>query len=117
MKRYPWHETPDGCYHADDLNFQNISTVASGAQAPPRTIASAATIAPTTFLSFVSGTTQLVTITPPVNGAHMLALIFTTTQSGQFATTGNLTVATTTQAVNVPKFLVYDPLTAKYYGA
>lgn len=117
MKRYPWHETPDGCYHADDLNFQQISTVQNNLQQPPRTIATAATIAPTTFLTFLSSTTQLVTITPPVTGSHMLVFIFTTTQSGQFATTGNLVVATTTQAVNVPKILVYDPLTAKYYGA
>lgn len=98
-----------------DLEFQNLSTVHSGLQPKPVTIASATTIAPTTFVSFISGTTQIVTITPPVTGAHMLCLVFTTTQSGQFATTGNIQQSTTTATANVPVFLVYDPSTAKYY--
>jgi len=98
-----------------DLLHQNIATVQSEQQPKPVTIATAATIAPTTFLSFLTSTTAIKTITPPVTGAHMLCFIFTTTQSGQFLTTGNITAATTTGAANVPRFLVYDPLTAKYY--
>jgi hypothetical protein len=100
-----------------DIDFQNLSTVQSGLQPKPRTIPSAATIAPTTFLSYVSGTTQIVNITPPVTGAHLLCIIFTTTQSGQWATTGNVTSASTTAAVNVPQFLVYDPIANEYFKA
>lgn len=98
-----------------DLLFQNISTVQSDKQPTPVTVAAAATIAPTTFLTFVTGTTAIATITPPVSGAHMLALVFTTTQSGQFLTTGNIQQSTTTATANVPVFMVYDPATAKYY--
>lgn len=98
-----------------DVNFQDISTVQSQLQPKPVTIASAATIAPTTFISFISGTTGIATITPPVTGAHMLCFIFTTTQSGQFLTTGNIQQSTTTATANVPVYLVYDPSTNKYY--
>lgn len=81
----------------------------------PVTIAAATTIAPTTFLTFVTGTTTVATITPPVAGAHMLALCFTTTTPGTVATTGNIAVGTTTIAQKVPVFFIYDPSTAKYY--
>lgn len=100
-----------------DLEFQNISTVQSSQQPKPPTIASAATLVPTNFLNFVSGTTQIVNITPPVTGAHLLCIIFTTTQSGQWATTGNITSATTTASANVPQFLVFDPSAAEYFKA
>lgn len=98
-----------------ELDFQKISSVASGVMQPPRTIASAATVAPTTFLSLISGTTAIATITPPVTAAHMLVFVFTTTQSGQFLTTGNIQQSTTTATANVPVYLVYNPLTSKYY--
>lgn len=99
----------------DDLNFQNLSTVQSDKNKLPVTLASAATIVPTTFVSFVSGTVQIATITPPVSGAHMLCLVFATTQNGQFATTGNIQQSTTTATANVPVYMVYDPSTNKYY--
>jgi hypothetical protein len=101
---------------AQELTFQDLSTVAGPTQQKPVTFAAAATITPKTFLSFVTGTTAIATITPPIQGAHLLCLIFTTTQSGQFATTGNLTVSGTTATANVPQFFVYDPSTNKYYG-
>ncbi len=100
---------------ADSLEFQNLSTVQSELQPKPVTIAAAATIAPKTFLTFISGTTAIATITPPVRGAHMLAFLFTTNQTGQFLTTGNIQQSTTTATVNIPVFLVYDPSTNKYY--
>lgn len=99
---------------ADSLEFQNLSTVSSGVQPKPPTIASAATIAPTTFLSFISGTVAIATVTPPVSGAHMLALIFTTTTPTAFTTTGNMkAVSTPTQ--NAVNLLVWNPLESKYY--
>jgi hypothetical protein len=97
-----------------DLLFQNISTVQSLQQPKPVTIASAATVAPTTFLSFVSGTVQIATITPPVTGAHLLAFVYTTTTPTTTLTTGNIAKAVTPTS-GIPVFLAYDPLTAKYY--
>ena len=97
-----------------DIDFQNISTVHNLLQPKPVTIASATTVAPTTFLSFISGTTAIATVTPPVTGAHMLCFIFTAATPVAFTTSGNIKlVATHTQ--NMPMFLIYNPLDAKYY--
>lgn len=99
----------------DDLNFQNISTVQSNLQPKPVTIASATTVAPTTFITIVSGTAAIVNITPPVSGQHMLVFIPT----GAWTTTaaGNIVNALTAQVANVPVLLFYNPLTAKYHAA
>lgn len=98
-----------------DLLHQNIATVQSEQQPKPVTIASTTTIAPTTFLSFVSGTVDVATITPPVSGAHMLCFIFTNASPGDILTTGNVLVGLTTVAQNAPVFAIYDPNQAKYY--
>lgn len=87
---------------------------ATGQSPKPVTIASAASIAPTTFLSFISGTVAIATVTPPTDGWSMLCMIFTTTTPVAFTTTGNIkAVATPTQ--NALTFLVYNPLEAKWY--
>lgn len=99
-----------------DLNFQDISTVANSLQPKPPTIASAATVAPNTFLSFISGTVAIATVTPPVSGAHMLVFIFTTTTPTAFTTTGNIK-AVATPTTNLPVILVWNPLESKYYAA
>lgn len=97
-----------------DLSFQNLGTVQGNTQPKPPTIASAATVAPTHFLTFISGVVAIATVTPPADGAHMLVFVFTTTTPVAFTTTGNIkTVATPTQ--NVPFFLVFNPVDAKYY--
>lgn len=97
-----------------DLNAQDFSTVQSDKQPTPKTIASAAAITPTGFVTFVTGTVQVATITPPVSGAHMLVLIFTNAAPGALLTTGNIQRAA--QPVqNVPVIFVYDPTTAKYW--
>lgn len=101
-----------------DLSFQDISTVNNELQPKPVTFTAATTIAPTTFLSFITGTTALATITPPVSGAHMLAIVSNTTNWAGCVTTGNIAVASVTNSdlwqgkVNL---FVYNPLTAKYY--
>lgn len=103
---------------ADDLNFQNISSVASGLQPKPVTFVAAATIAPTTFLSFITGTTAVSQITPPVTGAHMLAIIASSTNWAGVLTTGNVLVASITNGTtwtNKVSFFVYNPITAKYH--
>jgi hypothetical protein len=99
-----------------DLDFQNLSTVQSLLQPKPVTLASAATIAPTTFLTVVTGTVVIQTVTPPVTGTHMLCLVFTTTTPSTLSATGGNINNITTPTSNVPVFLIYNPLTAKYSG-
>ena len=87
-----------------------ISTTAA---AP--TIASASTIAPTTLISFVSGTTTINTITAPAplsSGGGQITLIPT----GIFTTgiTGNIAVASTA-VVSRALIMTYDSTTAKWY--
>jgi hypothetical protein len=97
-----------------DLLAQNLSTFQSNKQPSPPTIASAATIAPTTRFTFVTGTVTIATVTPPVTGYHELVLCFTNASPGVFLTTGNLQIAY--QPVqNRPITLFYDPSTAKYW--
>lgn len=103
---------------ADDLYFQNISTVQSKQQPGPVTVTAAATITPTTFLTIVSGTTAIATITPPVTGTHMLAIVISVTNFSGFLTTGNILVASITNSTmwqNKVNLFVYNPLTAKYH--
>lgn len=98
-----------------DLLHQNLFTVQSDKQPVPPTIAAAATIVPTTKLTFVTGTTQVATITPPVSGYHELTFIFTNASPGAMLTTGNIQRAA--QPVqNIPVTLYYDPSTKKYYA-
>lgn len=98
-----------------DLNFQNLSTVQSNLQPAPNTIASDTTIAPTTFMTYVTGTVQIKTITPPVTGQHMLILIFSDGSPGTTLTTGNISQAIV-PTQNLPTFLFYNPNTATYTG-
>lgn len=80
----------------------------------PNTIASAATVAPTTRITFLTGTVQLATITPPLAGQHQLVFVFTNAAPGAFLTTGNIQRAFT-PLQNIPVYLEYDPVTAKYW--
>src|SRR5258706_10924766 len=103
-----------------DLNFQDFSTVQSGAQPQPVTITAASVIAPTTFLTFIAGTTAVVTITPPVSGTHMLAIVSSTSNWAGVTTAGNVIVASITNSIlwlNKVSLFVYNPITAKYYPA
>lgn len=97
---------------SQDLAFQNLSTVQNAQQPQPQTIASAATIAPVGFLTFVSGAAAVVNITPPIDGAHMLVLIPT----GAWTTTaaGNIVNALVANVANVPVLAFYNPITKKY---
>src|SRR6267142_6472717 len=98
-----------------DLLFQQFSTVQSNAQLGPATIAAATTIAPTTGLTFVTGTTNIATITSPVTGAIMIGLVFTTTTPGSILTTGNVSVGSTLVVQNRLNLLWYDPASVKWY--
>lgn len=94
------------------LAFQQLSTVQNKTMPTPPTLASAATIAPTTFITLVSGVAAIVNVTPPIDGAHMLVLIPT----GAFTMTaaGNLQTAMAAAVAGQPIFLVYNPVTGKY---
>lgn len=97
-----------------DLNFQNFSTVQSAQQPLPSTIASAATIAPTQKLTFLTGTVQVATITPPVTGYCEITLCFTNAAPGAFATSDNIKTAYQ-PITNRPIDLCYDPASAKWW--
>lgn len=98
-----------------DLLAQQLSPFQTGQMPAPATIASTTTIAPTTFITYLSGTTNVATITPFVTGAHMLVIIPTNSAPGQLVTTGNILVGSTTLAQNVPVLLFYGPALGKYF--
>ena len=99
----------------DELNRFNIAEPQSKQNKLPNTIASAATIVPVHKLTFLTGTVQLATITPPVPGFHVLYLCFTNGAPGLFLTSGNIQIAY--QPIqNRPIGLLYDPSTAKYWA-
>jgi hypothetical protein len=92
-----------------------IFGVASTGQVAP-TIASAATIAPTKTITFISGTAAIATITDPsliaTTGGQITLIpigLFTTTASG-----GNIALASTAVASKA-LIMTYDATTAKWY--
>jgi len=99
---------------ASELNRYNMGFPQSEKNRLPNTIASAATVAPVHILTFLTGTVQLATITPPEPGYHQVILCFTDANPGAFVTTGNIKTAYT-PIQNRPIILHYDPSTAKYW--
>ena len=95
-----------------DLLFQDISTVQSNKNALPATVASAATIAPKTFLTILSGTVAIATITPPVTGTHMIAILAAATEAA-YTTSGNI-VGLTTASTTQPSLFIYNPISGVY---
>jgi hypothetical protein len=90
--------------------------VHSTGQAAP-TIASAATIAPVTQIVFVSGTTQIATITPPTGFTGGSGGQITIIPTGLFTTTitgGNIALASVA-VVSKALIMTYDSGTAKWY--
>jgi len=87
--------------------------VSTGEAAP--TIASANTIAPTQPITFISGTTQINTITAPT-GISTSGGQITLIPTGLFTTgtTGNIALATTA-VVNRALIMTYDSTTTKWY--
>lgn len=77
----------------------------------PVTMASAATIAPSSFLTILTGNVGVATITPPVPFSHMLAVQFAGT-AGVLAT-GNILTAVAS-VVGVAMLLQYNPDLKKY---
>lgn len=97
-----------------DLQVADLDTAQSDHQPTPPTIASAATIAPNHFMTFITGTVAIATITPPASGMQMLMFIFTTTTPVAFTTTGNIK-AVATPTTNVPVLATWNPTENKWY--
>lgn len=97
-----------------DRLHQDINPTGSDQSKTPATIASAATIAPETFLSYITGTVDIATITPPTTGHHMLVLKFTDAAPPDLLDTGNIKTTVTTIAQNNFVILLYDPIAASY---
>ena len=95
----------------NESDFQGLSTVQSVNQPKPVTIAAANTIAPTGFLTVLTGNVVIKTITPPVLGVHMLAIQF----AGVLGVdaTGNIATAKVS-IVGMIILFIYNPVTAKY---
>ena len=97
-----------------DLMHQDFGVAQSDKQQTPVTMASAATIAPRTRLTFLTGTVTIATITPPTSGYCELLLCFTNAAPGVFLTSGNIQIAY--QPIqNRPILMCYDPTSAKWW--
>lgn len=103
---------------APELIFQQLSTVQGANDPKPVTITAAATIAPTGFLTRISGSTAITTISPPITGAHLLAFEVSSTQFAGFGTSGNIAFASITNSTvwaGRLVLMIYNPLATKYY--
>lgn len=92
-------------------DWQQLSTVQGPASPQPVTVASAATIAPTTFLTVLTGNTAITAITPPLTQGHMIAIQFAGTAG---ITAGNNITTTKASVVGEVMLLVFNPVTQKY---
>ena len=96
-----------------DLLFQQFSTVQPEGQIvqAPQTIASANTIAPTSFFTILTGNTVVKTITPPLRGVHFLVIQFAGVAGVD--NTGNINTTVASVASQLLGF-VFNPQTQKY---
>jgi len=94
-----------------EVDWQLFSTVQSPLSPKPVTIAAANVIAPTSFLTILTGNVVVKTITPPLTGLHMIAIQF----AGVLGVdaTGNVATAKVS-IVGMIILFVYNPNTAKY---
>lgn len=99
---------------SNDLNIASLEVNQTNIMPKPVTIASAAIVAPTTRLTFISGTVAIATVTPPADGTHELVFVFTTTTPVAFTTTGNIKNVVTPKT-NSPVYLMFNPIEQKYY--
>jgi hypothetical protein len=95
-----------------ESDWQQLSTVQGPSSPKAATIASAATVAPTTFHTILTGNVAITTITPPVPFGHMLAFTFAGTAG--VGTGGNIQTAKAS-VVGEAMLMLYVPAAAKYY--
>ena len=97
--------------------MKQLASLGTDKSPRPVTIASAATVAPTTYLSVITGTTAITTITIPYAGFQgTLAFVWTDagTLTSCIGTGGNIAVASTPVRYKV-MFLTYNPIAVKWY--
>jgi hypothetical protein len=80
-------------------------------QTAPNTLASAATIVPTSFMTVLTGNVAITAITPPVTHTHMLAIQFAGTAG---ITAGNNITTTKATVAGEVLLLVFNSNTQKY---
>jgi len=95
-----------------ESDWAQLQTVQGPTSPRGATVASAATVAPTTFLTILSGNVAITTITPPVPFGHMLAFLFAGTAG--LAAGGNIQTAKAS-VVGEVVLVVYNPAQAKYH--
>lgn len=100
---------------AQDINAWDFNPVQTEQQLGPVTIASAATIAPKSFVTIVTGSAAIANITPPLPGVHMLALIAAVGAAFTMTAAGNIAVAVNAAVAETVTLLVYDPVGKLYY--
>lgn len=90
------------------------SGLAQGAQSVVSTLASAATIVPTTPVIHITGAVAIVNITPPATNFRGFIYLIS---DGIFTWTaaGNIAIAGTSTAVGKIFAFYYDPATSKWY--
>ncbi len=72
-------------------DFSALQSIQNELTQKPRTIASAASISPTTRFTYITGTTPVQTIVPPLPGQyHELIFNFETAHANSFAAGGNI---------------------------
>lgn len=94
-----------------EADWQQLSTVQGPTSPKPVTMASAATIAPTTFLTVLTGNVAITAITPPVTHGHTLAIQFAGTAG---ITAGNNITTTKASVAGEVMLLLFNPITQKY---
>ena len=95
-----------------ECDFEDIALTQGSKNPKPKTLTTSTTIAPTTFLTILSGSTAVATITPPLTGVHHLAFI-TGTVNNAFTTSGNI-VGLTTGNTTQPVLFMYNPISGTY---
>ena len=94
--------------------FPVINTVPQNMSAAIPTIASATTIAPTTPVIFVSGTTAIATITAPTGCTHSCSITIIPTGAFSTTTAGNISIVSTA-VVSKALIMTYDATGSKWY--
>lgn len=94
-------------------DFQNFAFPQDISQIGIATIPSATVIAPKTFISKVTGTTQIQTIIPPFDGFHILGII--PVDGVEAGAAGNIVQGYVFPASSRVLLFFYDPYIKKYY--
>lgn len=95
-----------------DLNHQLFNTTQPEKTVLPKTLASANVIAPSGFLTVLTGDVVVKTITAPLEGVHMIAIKFAGVNGVD--ATGNVATAKASVAGEI-MLLVFNPLDSQYY--